>query len=158
MITYNLISAITMVFSDTTSFLFKNFDGTNQNWANRNLPSAFFSTDKTAKSYSELSSGDGMSLLLGSGTTPAVGTDYKLEAIESEYSVIVQNHNVFTGQYGNQIMVVNRVIQNISGSPITINEMGLFGYQILFAREVLSEPVVLQPGEKHTFTMTISLE
>lgn len=38
----------------------------------------------------------------------------------------------------------------------TINEIGMFGWTLMVAREVLAEPVTLQPGEKHTFTMTVS--
>lgn len=155
MITNNLISAMTMIFSSTTNFLFKKYNGESQGWGNRNLP-GLFSSDLTAKSYSEIAN-DGMSLLLGSGTTTATKTDYKLESIESKYTVLLQNHTIFEGKYSDQILLVNRFIQNTSDENITISEIGLFGYQMMFAREVLSEAVILKPGEKHTFSLSISL-
>ena len=118
-----------------------------------------FSSDLMYKDYSNMADANaGIYLLIGVGTTTATSDDYKLDSIESNYTVITQNHTVFTNTYGNQILVINRIIQNTSSSAITINELGLCGWKIMIAREVLPEPVTLQPGEKHTFTMTISLE
>ena len=146
------------IFSNTTSFKLKDLQGGYQPWANRSFFN-MFTSDLQYKDYSNMTDDNtGMYLLLGSGTTKATPDDYKLDSIESNYTVITQNHTVFTNTYGNQILVINRIVQNTSDSPITINELGLCGWKIMIAREVLAEPVVLQPGEKHTFTMTISLE
>ena len=158
MITKNLISLMISIFSNTQSFKLKNLQGSETTWSNRGFFD-MFTSDLHYKDYSNMTDDNiVMYLLLGSGTTTATSDDYKLDSIESNYTVITQNHTVFTNTYGNQILVINRIIQNSSDSAITINEMGLCGWQILFAREVLAEPVVLQPGEKHTFTMTIGLE
>lgn len=158
MITKNLISLMSGIFSNTQSFKLKDLQGSETTWNNQRF-FEMFTSDLQYKDYSNMTDDNvGMYLLLGSGTTNATPDDYKLDSIESNYTVITQNHTVFTNTYGNQILVISRIIQNSSDSAITINEMGLCGWKILSAREVLPEPVTLQPGEKHTFTMTISLE
>ena len=158
MITKNLISLMSSIFSSTSGFKLKNLQGGELGWSSRQLYN-MFSSDLMYKDYSNMSDDStGIYLLIGAGTTTATSDDYKLDSIESNYTVITQNHTVFTNTYGNQILVINRIIQNTSDSPIIINELGLCGWKIMIAREVLAEPVVLQPGEKHTFTMTISLE
>lgn len=158
MITKNLISLMSSIFSSASDFKLKNLQGGELAWFNRQFCD-MFSSDLMYKDYSNMNDDNiGIYLLIGTGTTTATSDDYKLDNIESNYTVITQNHTVFTNTYGNQILVINRIIQNSSDSPITVNELGLCGCQIMIAREVLPEPVVLQPGEKHTFTMTISLE
>ena len=158
MITKNLISLMSSIFSNTASFKLKDLQGSYQPFANRNFYNLFIS-DLQYKDYSNMTDDNpGIYLLLGTGAATATSDDYKLDSIESNYTVITQNHTVFTNTYGNQILVINRIIQNTSSSAITINELGLCGWKIMIAREVLPEPVTLQPGEKHTFTMTISLE
>ena len=157
MINKNLISLMRSIFSSESGFKLKNLQGSELTWSNRQFYN-MFSSDLMYKDYSNMSDDNvGIYLLIGSGTTPATSNDYKLDNVESNYTVITQNHTVFT-TYGNQILVINRIIQNTSSSAITINELGLCGLKIMIAREVLAEPVVLQPGEKHTFTMTIGLE
>lgn len=158
MITKNLISLMSSIFSNTSLFKIKDLQGSDQSWANREYYN-MFTSDLQYKDYSNMAGDNlGIYLLLGTGATAATSDDYKLDNIESNYTVITQNHTIFTNIYGNQILVINRVIQNTSDSAITINELGLCGWKIMIAREVLSEPVTLQPGEKHTFTMTIGLE
>ena len=158
MITKNLVSLMSSIFSNTPSFKLKDLQGSETTWNNRGF-FEMFSSDLKYKDYSNMTDDNlGMYLLLGTGATAATSDDYKLDNIESNYTVITQNHTIFTNTYGNQILVINRIIQNTSSSAITINELGLCGWKIMIARDVLPEPVVLQPGEKHTFTMTISLE
>ena len=158
MITKNLISLMSSIFSNTPSFKLKDLQGSETTWNNRGFFD-MFTSDLHYKDYSNMTDDNvGMYLLLGSGTTKATPDDYKLDNVESNYTVITQNHTVFTNTYGNQILVINRIIQNSSDSAITINEQGLCGWKIMIARDVLPEPVTLQPGEKHTFTMTIGLE
>ena len=158
MITKNLISLMSSIFSSESGFKLKNLQGSELTWANRQFYN-MFTSDLQYKDYSNMTDDNlGIYLLLGTGAATATSDDYKLDSIESNYTVIAQNHTVFTNTYGNQILVINRIIQNTSSSAITINELGLCGWQIMIAREVLDEPVTLQPGEKHTFTMTIGLE
>ena len=158
MITKNLISLMSSIFSSESAFILKNLQGSEFSWLNRQFYD-MFTSDLQYKDYSSMTEDNpGIYLLLGSGTTKATPDDYKLDNIESNYTVITQNHTVFTDTYDNQILVINRIIQNTSSSAITINELGLCGWQVMIAREVLPEPVTLHPGEKHTFTMTIGLE
>ena len=118
------------------------------------------SPDKSNTDYSDGSYG--CCLLVGAGTTPPTIDDYKLDSLVSNYTVVAQTHTTFSG-YNANAFIITRTIQNPSlAEPLTIKEVGLFGGSgrqlYMIAREVLDEPVVLQPGEKHAFTMTIALD
>lgn len=101
----------------------------------------------------------GRGIAFGSGTTPPQKTDYKLENyITTGLTYSGNNTNKADG-------VVNWVqtVQNTSTAQITITEVGLFskydnstGFNtFLLTRTVLDTPVVLQPNEVKTFTITI---
>lgn len=116
--------------------------------------------DKLNTDYSNASRG--CYLLIGAGATPPTIDDYKLESLVSNYTVLAQTHTTFS-KYSASAFIITRTIQNPSTTePLTIKEVGLFGgtsaQLYMIAREVLDEPVILQPGEKHAFTMTIGLE
>lgn len=115
--------------------------------------------------YSETSMGDTYSpfnrgIAFGSGTTPPQKTDYKLENhITTGLTYSGNNTNNADG-------VANWVqtVQNTSTAQITITEVGLFSSNyyasgadktLLLTRTVLDTPVVLQPNEVKTFTITI---
>lgn len=96
-------------------------------------------------------------IAFGSGTTPPQKTDYKLENP-------ITTGLTYSGNNTNQAdRVTNWVqtVQNTSTAQITITEVGLFsrGYigklSFLLTRTVLDTPVVLQPNEVKTFTITI---
>lgn len=97
-------------------------------------------------------------IAFGSGTTPPQKTDYKLENY-------ITTGLTYSGDNTNQTDgVVNWVqtVQNTSTAQITITEVGLFSkYEegdcgtFLLTRTVLDTPVVLQPNEVKTFTITI---
>ena len=96
-------------------------------------------------------------IAFGSGTTPPQKTDYKL----NNY---ITTGLTYSGNNTNQTnKVVNWVqtIQNTSTEQITITEVGLFTIYstncvvTLLTRTVLDNPVVLQPNEVKTFTITI---
>lgn len=108
----------------------------------------------------DYSAGQSMRLLFGSGDSSASIDDYKLESLITDYSVLAHSKTSI-GTYDTLCTVFSRTIQ--ANSNITIKEYAIVsvdnsGNALLLAREVLPEPVTLQPGEKHTFTMTISLE
>lgn len=122
-----------------------------------NISSAF-KKDSLATDYD--TSTTGCSIFIGSGNAAASIDDIKLDTIMSNYTVVAQTHSLIS-EYSDTSFVVTRTVQNTTSDPLTIGEIGLFGYctqLFMFAREVLDEPVILQPGKKHTFTMTISLE
>lgn len=97
-------------------------------------------------------------IAFGSGTTPPQKTNYKLENH-------ITSGLTYSGNNTNQAdKVVNWVqtVQNTSTEQITITEVGLFTkYRediyptTLLTRTVLDTPVVLQPNDVKTFTITI---
>ena len=108
----------------------------------------------------DYSAGQSMRLLFGSGDSSASVDDYKLESLVTDYSALAHSKTSI-GTYDTLCTIFSRTIE--ANSNITIKECGVVsvdnsGNTLLLAREVLPEPVTLQPGEKHTFTMTISLE
>lgn len=130
-----------------------------------NVQTDFNGTNVTSVSsnrYSETSMADGCcpfyrGIAFGSGTTPPQKTDYKLENhITTGLTYSGDNTNNVDG-------VVNWVqtVQNTSTAQITITEVGLFSNAgeslktFLLTRTVLDTPVVLQPNEVKTFTITI---
>lgn len=80
-----------------------------------------------------------------------------------DYEIITQTKDVPL-KFSSSIMTITRVIRNTGNAPLTISEVGLYasysgGFMgaMMLAREVI-EPVTLQPGEKHSFTMDICVE
>lgn len=120
------------------------------------------SSSRSSNDYSETPSDQyfapfARGIAFGSGTTPPQKTDYKLENhITTGLTYSGNNTNKADG-------VVNWVqtLQNTSTAQITITEVGLFSkYDVynstfLLTRTVLDIPVVLQPNEVKTFTITI---
>lgn len=117
---------------------------------------------ESANVYSETATGNTFApfmrgMVFGSGTTPPQMTDYKIE-----------NH-ITTGltYSGNNTTTADRIVswvetvQNTSTAQITITEVGLFATYsqgnmlCLLTRTVLDTPVVLQPNEVKTFTITM---
>lgn len=123
---------------------------------------SFYGQDKDRLNTDYSNGSYGCYLLIGAGATPPTIDDYKLDSLVSNYTVLAQTHTLF-GQYGSSAFIITRTIQNPSSAePLTIKEVGLFGGNntqlYMIAREVLDEPIILQPGESHSFTMTIGLE
>lgn len=96
-------------------------------------------------------------IVFGSGTTPPQKTDYKIENHIADGLTYSNNGTSTTNNVAHWVQTV----QNTSGEPITISEVGLFSAWdnrslcILLTRTVLDNPVVLQPNEVKTFTITI---
>ena len=156
MITYNYMTTTTIAFRGIIQAAkVKTYNGTMSAVGGDYIQSNF-SGDLNYTNYPD-SRVDGCYLLIGSGDSPETPESYKLDSVITQYSVINQTHN-FSDKYDGSALLINRVIQNTSEEAFTVKEIGLFGGDYMIAREVLPEPVTLQPGEKHTFTMTISLE
>lgn len=109
------------------------------------------------------SSTTGVYLVLGTGTTPATAADIKLENVTEDYEVITQTKDVPL-KFSSSMMNITRVIRNTGNAPLTISEVGLYASYanaftgaMMLAREVI-EPVTLEPGEKHSFTMDICVQ
>lgn len=96
-------------------------------------------------------------IVFGSGTTPPQKTDYK---IENHIADGLTYSNNSTSKANNIVNWV-QTVQNTSSEPITISEVGLFTAKgseelcVLLTRTVLDNPVVLQPNDVKTFTITI---
>lgn len=97
-------------------------------------------------------------IVFGSGTTPPQKTDYKIENHIADGLTYSNNSTSQT----NGIVHWVQTVQNTSGEPITISEVGLFSSDnssscicVLLTRTVLDNPVVLQPNEVKTFTITM---
>lgn len=117
-----------------------------------------------SNSYSETSGTSffnpfGRGIAFGSGTTPPQKTDYKLENYITTGLTYSGNNTNKTDGVANWVQTV----QNTSTAQITITEVGLFSKYdnsdsfntFLLTRTVLDTPVVLQPNEVKTFTITI---
>ena len=102
-------------------------------------------------------------MVFGEGSTPVKSSDISIESpITEGFDVISQTSNI-PYIYSSTVMTVTRIVQNTGSAPITISEVGLYGANgqttaIMLAREVLAEPITLQPGEKHSFTMDLCVE
>lgn len=100
-------------------------------------------------------------IAFGSGTTPPQKTDYKLENYITTGLTYSGNNTNLTDGVTNWVQTV----QNTSTAQITITEVGLFSNfdnsqgqgvsTFLLTRTVLDTPVVLQPNDVKTFTITI---
>lgn len=135
---------------------------TTENLDSANFSDSFYGQDKDRLSTDYSDGSCGCYLLIGAGATPPTIDDYKLESLISNYTVLAQTHTTFS-EYSASAFIITRTIQNPNTTePLTIKEVGLFGGNntqlYMIAREVLDEPIILQPGEKHAFTMTIGLE
>ncbi len=109
------------------------------------------------------SSATGVYIVLGTGTTPATAADISLENVTEDYEIITQTKDI-PQTFSSSIITITRVIRNTGNAPLTISEVGLYASYasaftgaMMLAREVI-EPVTLQPGEKHSFTMDLCVE
>lgn len=109
------------------------------------------------------SSATGVYLVLGTGTTPATVADIKLENVTEDYEIVTQTKAIPL-KFSSSMINITRVIQNTGNAPLTISEVGLYASYanaftgaMMLAREVI-EPVTLQLGEKHSFTMDLCVE
>lgn len=99
---------------------------------------------------------------LGNGLTPASIDDY---AIESPITDLTLLAGTATSPDSNKILkAINATYQNNTKENITVTEVCLLGYYnsaefvFLFNREVLAEPVIIAPGEAHSFTCILSTD
>lgn len=99
----------------------------------------------------------GKFMLLGTGTTPPTIDDYRLASFVG-LTVVSSNHTYYAKK--GRILIYTRTFVNSTSEAITITELGMYiggvdNMPFLIAREVLSEPVVIQPEESKAFTFTL---
>lgn len=130
----------------------------NQNNLNNSIVYSLSSDRYSETDTDEYFAPSSRGIAFGSGTTPPQKTDYKLKNyITTGLTYSGNNTNLTDG-----IAKWVQTVQNTSTAQITITEVGLFsgywksGYTVfLLTRTVLDTPVVLQPNEVKTFTITI---
>ena len=98
-------------------------------------------------------------LILGTGTTPEKSTDYNLESeITESYDCSTLSRRYIKGGTKDHINVYG-VITNTGDTAITVNEVGWivksYSITVLLAREVLKNPVTIEPGEAKTFNVRL---
>lgn len=121
----------------------------------QSIPGNFYSETSKISYFSPF----GRGIAFGSGTTPPQKTDYKLENYITTGLTYSGNNTNKADGVANWVQTV----QNTSTAQITITEVGLFSKcersndynTFLLTRTVLDTPVVLQPNEVKTFTITI---
>lgn len=125
-------------------------------------------------SYTETS--DWWVLAIGSGSTSPTKSDYKLEnwiptsKVKFVSSRVTQNKNYLDYDEPPEfIFNYSTTYKNVSSDPVTVSEIGLVvgapnwstasavennkKVKFLLARNVLDNPITIQPGELYTFTM-----
>ena len=99
--------------------------------------------------------------VVGSGTTPVTGDDYKVE--EEIVSGLACEAVTASVDEATHTVIFRKTLRNTSEENITISEVGLTGAvrantasaQALIYREVLQTPVTIAPGESATICMAI---
>ena len=104
---------------------------------------------------------NGFTIFVGSGTTAAAATDFKLETpLTLDVLSAACYHNA------NEKTVVQRTFKNTTGSSVTVNEVGCYLFRntyngtnpvILIGRTVLTTPVIIPDGDMYTFQYEINL-
>ncbi len=146
----------TNIFGTTSSGYFYNF-----------YPCSNTHSSSSNSYFTQYSSGKMGSLdygiIFGSGDTPVTYDDYKLE------SPITNNCSISSTSTGTPVYDANTKtwtntiqfdLKNTGSTSVTINEVGLKNYNnILLYREVLNNPITLDPGitmvYTHTFKFTM---
>lgn len=102
-------------------------------------------------------------IYFGSGTAEPTRDDYRLESqITSGLSIVNPSGFAWSiGAEGRRHATATFTVTNSSSDEITISEVGYYSplssssskyYQVLMERQVLSEPIVIQPGEAKIVT------
>ena len=108
-------------------------------------------------------------ILLGSGaTTQPTFNDYQLEAQTTSLTHI--GNPLIINLFNDGVFRILQTVRNNTASAITVNEMALaigaapivnnssvVPNYIILTRELLDDPVTIQPGEDYTFTIEINL-
>lgn len=170
MITNNLISVLTRNLTNQNSSVYytKTNGKAEADTVAQHFGKALYYTTLTDESNclaTKLISGytDSGILALGTGQTVATPEDYDLEEIITDYEVVSQSARLMFGDSpSSTAYTISRTIKNTKEEELTVSEIGLMVHSdyndYLLAREVLNPGVTINPGEKHTFTLTISAD
>jgi len=139
-----------------TSFTLVDQSGNNANVPNNTDVVSVFKTNAPAGE-------DRYGILVGSGTNPVSPNDYKLYNKIPNSILAHSDTNVgqFTGNENGFTFAINRTFTNNGTQDVTVSEVGLAilaaSLWILIARDLLSSPITVQPGQVLQVTYAISL-
>lgn len=147
--------------NDTQLYCFMNSYLMGQGKEPTNSGKAILQTEGDAPSSSK----NGWSLLLGTGDTPPTKDDLKLAAQATTLKALTRSciSNPIASGYSTSAVITN-TFANYTEEPVTVKEMGLYYVMydssgvngtMLAAREVLPEPITMNPGDIRTFQMTL---
>ena len=96
----------------------------------------------------------------GTGTTPPTIDDYKFSGDLVTPTLVTASGTAYNGSNGS---IFAMVVTNPTQEVMTINEIGLFRRApsngcVMLTRDVLPQPVVLQPGESKGFQIYIDTQ
>ena len=108
-------------------------------------------------------------LVIGYNDTAPTYNDTSLKSLCDRGFEVLSQTTVYTANtYDGELALITRVIKNTSDVTMYVREVGIYGYwfdkntssgnNFMIAREVLSEPVIIQPGEKHAFTISLCVD
>lgn len=124
---------------------------------NASLREVIDSDAYTANSYTGAASD--WAFGFGTGTTPPTIDDYKFSGDLVTPTFVPSSGTAYNGSNGS---IFAMVVINQTQEAMTINEIGLFrGIQsgcVMLTRDVLPQPVVLQPGESKGFQIYIDTQ
>ena len=108
-----------------------------------------------------------LALYVGNDNTAPTADDYTMDDTNLGLTVVntTGTNDSTAGSYTqNYIAIFNRTFRNDTNADITVSEVGIIGSgrgpfsnpkTFLIARDVLSTPVIIAPGEAYTLTMYI---
>ena len=148
---------------DIFSNAFKVWEG---NYTSGKLPNSHpfvLLTDITGATFLPGQTGQiqGVSLEIGTGTTPATPQDYQLGSPLGSLSGITINININTTTNAGYLTISGTYVPS---SNVTVGEIGLYGtiydtsntlHTVLFLHYVFSTPISLTSGTSYTFTISI---
>lgn len=102
------------------------------------------------------------SMCIGTGTTPAKRTDYKLESEISSENYTSTYNVVSTNSYDieNSSLTIQATFTNIGSEDLIVSEVGAFGssmsqYSFMWARKVFDQPITIAVGETKSFVIDL---
>lgn len=124
-----------------------------------NLNEVISSNEYTANTNASAGTSSRWAFGFGTGTTPPTIDDYKFSGDLVTPTLVTPSGTAHNGSNGS---IFAMVVINQTQEAMTINEIGLFRTAksgcVMLTRDVLPQPVVLQPGESKGFQIYIDTQ
>ena len=149
MLTNNFLSVLTTLFTNSNSYKSPGRDITYYEGSTTTVyPANFYSSNA--------------SMRIGTGTTPAKRTDYKLESEISSENYTSNYNVVATTSYDieNSSLTIQATFTNIGSEDLLVSEVGAFGsnmpqFSFMWARKVFDQPITIAVGETKSFVIDL---